>query len=424
MFLAEPSAVTLVVAARSEELLMKRIALYSPGMVGLGHIRRTLLIAQALTGAGDAAALVIAEARQAGSFAIPAGVDMLTLPALRKVDGQCQPRYLDVSLRKLLAMRAQAIQGVLAAYDPDVLIVDHLPRGAMRELEPALEQLRRGGRTRVVLGLRDILEAPETVRREWEHNASEAAIRRYFDAVWVYGDSRVYDQAREYGFAPDMVARLTYAGYLDPIERVGAGEAGDPLAALGLPAGRLALCMVGGGQDGEALALAFAQGAPRDMNSMIVTGPFMPAAAQEQLHAIAALNRRLRVFEFLDEPTRLLRQADRLVTMGGYNTVCEALSFEKHTLVVPRARPRLEQRIRAERLRDLGLIDMLPEEELSPAAIGAWLERDLGPGPRVRAGIDMGALARLPTLLGAVLAAPRRTARRRGAAAAWSAAAD
>ncbi len=386
---------------------MQRIALYSPGMVGLGHIRRTLLIAQALTGAAQASALVIGEARQAGSFAIPAGVDLLTLPALRKVDGQCEPRYLDVSLRKLLAMRARAIQGVLAAYEPDVLIVDHLPRGAVGELELALEQLRGEGHTRIVLGLRDILEAPETVRREWDNAGNEAAIRRYYDAVWVYGDRTVYDQAREYRFAPDVAARLSYAGYLDPIERVGAGGDEDPLAALGLPEGRLALCMVGGGQDGDTLALAFAQGAPRDMNSVVVTGPFMPAEARARLHTLAADNPRLRVLEFLDEPTRLLRRADRLVAMGGYNTVCEALSFETHTLVVPRGRPRLEQRIRAERLRDLGLLHVLFDEDLTPAALGAWLSRDLGAPPRVRERLDMNALVRLPAMLADLLERPR-----------------
>jgi predicted glycosyltransferase len=379
-------------------------------MVGLGHIRRNLLIAQTITRAlPDVATLVIGEARQAGNFTIAANVDTLTLPALRKVDGRCEPRYLDISLQKLVAMRSRAILGTLTAFEPDVLIVDHLPRGAMRELEPVLAQLRRRGGTRLVLGLRDVLEAPETVRSEWQHAANEAAIRDYYDAVWVYGDQTVYDQAREYGLSADIAARLRYLGYLDPAERLAPVlHSDDPLAGMGLEPGRLALCMVGGGQDGERLAIAFALAAPHDMNSVIVTGPFMAPDAQERLRQIAAAKPRLRVLDFVEEPTLLLRQADRLVAMGGYNTVVEALSFEKHTLVVPRALPRLEQRIRAERLRDLGLLHMLPEEELSPAALAAWLTRDLGPAPRVRDQIDLSGLARLPRMLGDLLAAQRR----------------
>lgn len=387
---------------------MQRIALYSPGMVGLGHIRRNLLIAQTITRSlPSVATLVIGEARQAGNFTIAANVDTLTLPALRKVDGRCEPRYLDISLQKLVAMRSRAILGTLTAFEPDVLIVDHLPRGAMRELEPVLAQLRRRGHTRLVLGLRDVLEAPEIVRSEWQHAANEAAIRDYYDAVWVYGDQTVYDQAREYSLSPDVAAQLRYLGYLDPAERLAPVPQGDLLESIGLEPGRLALCMVGGGQDGEQLAMAFAQAAPHDMNSVVVTGPFMAPEAQDRLRRLAAAKPRLRVLDFVEEPTMLLRQADRLVAMGGYNTVIEALSFEKHTLIVPRALPRLEQRIRAERLRDLGLLHMLPEEELSPAALAAWLARDLGPSPRVREQIDLNGLVRLPRMLGDLLATQR-----------------
>src|SRR3712207_9415316 len=65
------------------------------------------------------------------------------------------------------------------------------------------------------------------------------------------------------------------------------------------------------------------------------------------------------VLEFVPEPALLLARADFVVAMGGYNTVCEALSFEKRALIVPRVTPRREQMVRAERLRDRGLIDVL-----------------------------------------------------------------
>ena len=80
----------------------------------------------------------------------------------------------------------------------------------------------------------------------------------------------------------------------------------------------------------------------------------------------------------------------------------------KHTLVVPRAGSRLEQRIRAERMQDLGLLHMLPNEDLSPAAIAAWLARDLGPAPRARERIDLSGLGRLPHMLADLLDTPRR----------------
>ena len=53
--------------------------------------------------------------------------------------------------------------------------------------------------------------------------------------------------------------------------------------------------------------------------------------------------------------------------MGGYNTYCEILSFDKPALIVPRVQPREEQLIRARRAAELGLIDMLLPEEAEDA---------------------------------------------------------
>jgi predicted glycosyltransferase len=374
-------------------------------------MRRNLLIAQTIAGAPlHAATLLIIEAQQAVSFAIPPGVDTLTLPALRKaLDGQVAPRSLEISLQKLIAMRARAILGALEAFEPDVLIVDHLPRGAVMELDPTLEFLRRGGHTRCVLGLRDVLEAPETVQREWKNAANEDAIRDYYDAVWVYSDPKVCDHAREYHFSPEVAQKLRYTGYLDQRKRAdSANSQGDELIApLGLPRGRLALCLVGGGQDGARLAEAFAEAdLPPGVAGVIATGPFMPPEVLRRLRYAAARNPQLRVLDFVAEPTLLLSRAERVIAMGGYNTVCEVLSFAKHALIVPRATPRREQLIRAERLRDLGLLDVLPADDISPGALTSWLARDLWAPPRVRARIDLGGLARLPHLLEDVLAAP------------------
>ncbi|MGH7605800.1 MAG: glycosyltransferase family protein, partial [Gemmatimonadales bacterium] len=131
-----------------------RIALYSPGMVGLGHMRRNLLIAQGLAaGPVPAAILLLAEAREASTFVLPPGVDCLTLPALRKDEfGGCRARNLDLPLPDVMAVRANALEAVLESFEPDVLIVDHLPRGAAGELDGALAALRAIGRTRCALG--------------------------------------------------------------------------------------------------------------------------------------------------------------------------------------------------------------------------------------------------------------------------------
>ena len=125
----------------------------------------------------------------------------------------------------------------------------------------------------------------------------------------------------------------------------------------------------------------------------------MPKELQTHVRRSATSNPRVSVLGFVPDPDALLRQADRIVAMGGYNTVCEVLSFEKQALIVPRVDPRCEQLIRAERMRDMGLLDVLHPDRLSPDALTEWLARPKATPPRPRDLIDLDGLERLPRLL-------------------------
>jgi predicted glycosyltransferase len=393
------------------EALRRRVALYSPGMVGIGHMRRNLLIAQTLAYSRlQPSILMIAETREATVLSMPPGSDCLTLPALRKeTNGECRARYLDIPLAGVIALRSKAISAALEAFRPDVLIVDHLPRGAVRELDGTLEDLRAGGHTQCVLGLRDILEDPDTVQREWASAANEDAIRDYYDAVWIYGDPTVYDPVRDYRLCPEVVAKVKFTGYFDCRSRAGCTFEVDPEVAGALPEPheRLMLCTVGGGQDGADLADAFVQAElPADTKAVLLMGPFMPTDVRQRLRHRAKNNPRLRVLDFIANPEPLLRRAERVVAMGGYSTIYEILCFEKRALVVPRSKPRHEQQIRASRLRDLGLIDLLPPDQVNPEVLSDWLARDLGTPVRVRERIDLNGTSRLPDLLEETLLTP------------------
>jgi len=380
-----------------------RIALYSHDALGMGHMRRNLAVAAALARAVDGSALLLAGSHQASALLMPRGVEVLTLPALRKAtDGRYRPRSLHVPLHALLRLRADTICAALDAFAPEVLIADKHPLGIRGELEPAVRRLREVGRTRLVLGLRDVLDDPATVRAEWAREGTAEAIEELYDEVWVYGDPQVYDPVVEYDLAPAVAAKVRYAGYLGPEPVRAAPPAGDE---LGLPPGPLAVCTVGGGQDGEALADAFAHAPlPGGSSAVLVAGPFMPAAARRALHARAAEHERLRVLDFVQDPLALLARAHRVVAMGGYNTVCELLALRKPSLVVPRTTPRREQLIRAERLAALGLLDVLRPEELTPQALGAWLAGPDRPPADPRAVLAFDGLGRLPGLLHGLLA--------------------
>ncbi|MBE0480633.1 MAG: glycosyltransferase [Dehalococcoidia bacterium] len=390
----------------------RRLALYSHDTMGLGHMRRNLAIAEALAASKpQPTILMIAGSREIGAFDLPACTDTLALPGLYKeANGAYRPRCLDVSPGELRAIRASIICAALEIFAPDALIVDKVPTGVTGELCSSLDLLRQKGRTRCVLGLRDVIDEPAVMQREWTLEGNYDAIRRYYDAVWVYGDPAIYDPVRAYGFPQDITSITCHTGYLGSM-RCGSGEEVEEefWRNLGLPADRLLVCTVGGGQDGARLAEAFIQtDLPPESCGVVITGPFMPVETKRRLHLLAMAKPQLRLVSFTARSTLLLQRAERIVTMGGYNTICEALSLGKRLLVVPRTSPRLEQLLRAERMRDLGLLDMLHPGELTPEALGRWLCSGENSHLRAKEKINLDGLRRLPELLDKLLASPSK----------------
>jgi predicted glycosyltransferase len=366
-------------------------------------------LAGRLVDAGSArSALLIGGAREAGVLPVPPGVESLTLPALRKSpEGQYHSRSLGVPLPALLHLRSETIATALDAYAPDVLVVDKHPEGFRGELNAGIARLQERHGARLVLGLREVLDDPATVKAEWRLTGTTAVVEDRYDRVWVYGDPRVYDPVHEYALGAGVAAKVRYTGYLAP--RAGSADRERALKALELQHGRFALCLVGGGQDGAALADAFVRAPlPGGMGGLLVTGPHMPIAQRQALRAVAARRGDMRVIDFVREPQRLLAGAERVVAMGGYNTVCEVLGAGRPVLVVPRERPRLEQLLRVERLAERGVVDVLRERALSPAAIGAWLARPVRLRPRPAEVIDLDGLERIPAMLEELLRHPIR----------------
>lgn len=400
--------------ARKNSLLQagnrkRRIALYSHDTQGLGHMRRNLSIATSLIQADpNSDILMIAGAREAGAFNFPPGVDCITLPALGKNNqGQYQARSLNLSLKSIIKLRRKIIRATLKSFKPDVLIVDKVPLGVFGELLPSLRWLRANYNTHLVLGLREILDAPEVVYDEWHLSGYDDVAGTYYDDIWVYGDPHVYNPVREYNFSANVAAKLRYTGYLnrnqlvDPPEQ----EELDTIANLDLPPGRLALCMVGGGQDGYQLAEAFLQATlPPDTNGLVITGPFMSPEEQQALTQLAETCPRRTTLSFIAHPERLLAQADSVVSMGGYNTICEILSLKKRALIVPRVEPRREQLIRAERLHAMGLLDWLHPTDLNSQSISTWLATDPQPQRQAVPTVDLTGLSQIPHLLNEMLA--------------------
>ena len=95
--------------------------------------------------------------------------------------------------------------------------------------------------------------------------------------------------------------------------------------------------------------------------ALIVFGPFMPPEQRGGFAARAGRLQNVHAITFNARLEALIARAAGVVAMGGYNTFCEILSFDKPALIMPRTAPRLEQYIRAARAAELGLVAMLPK---------------------------------------------------------------
>ena len=383
-----------------------RIVLYSHDTMGLGHMRRNLLLAQALASSRDRPAiLMIFGAGESQAWTLPPGTESLSLPAVKKGANGYASRALDISLETVIAIRRRIITAAIETFNPDLVVVDKVPGGLEGELRPAIRWLRRRSTARLVLGLRDVLDEPTQVRTEWIRDGSYELVATSYDAVWVYGDPALADPVREYGFGPEITRKLHYTGFLDPRLRL------DRAAAPAPPESPIALCLLGGGQDGANLAHAFSDARlPVGTTGLIVAGPHLPLSDYHTLVARSRLRPDLEVRRFDPSPDALLARATHVVSMGGYNTVMEVIAHGRHALIVPRVMPRTEQLIRAERLAARGLIEVLHPDRLSSEALTAWLSatpRSHGP---IADTLDFSGLGRVNLLARALLSkpAPRR----------------
>lgn len=342
-----------------------KILMYSHDTYGLGHIRRTLTIARALNRQGIDI-FIITGSPLTGQFRFPRGIDYVRIPGMIKTGrDRYEPMAVRLAPDQVLAIRKGIILSVVKTFSPDLFIVDKAPLGLKKEIVPALGWIRENlPRTRAVLGLRDVMDDAETVRANWNRQNLFAALETYYDHIWVYGNREIYDPVAEYGIPIGLTPEIRFTGYLERQTRPASGSAKGRKEVL---------VTAGGGKDGFALFDAFldwyASRRPEGVRVRMVLGPFLGKEEQDHLDERAkALN--ISTQRFCTDMEARIRSADLLVCMGGYNTLCEALSCTTPALVVPRDRPRKEQLIRAQRLSARGLVDYIPPGDLTPRRLG------------------------------------------------------
>jgi predicted glycosyltransferase len=372
----------------------RRVLFYSHDGTGLGHLRITLGVATAYARLRrQDSLLLLTGSLQTGAFALPDNLDYVKLPAMPKrdlyaslppTDGYTGSHNSTIRFRTALAL------ATIQAFDPHLVVVDHAPAGLFRELAPSLDWLRRREPApSLALLMRDITFGLEQTRSIWTNEGVYPLLDEVYDRILVYGDRRVFDPISAYQMSELAASRTRFCGYLAPSPprrspaqvRVEVGAGSLPLVAVS----------VGGGGDGCVFLRAYLAGL-RDcphapVLSYVVTGPLLPEQDRDEILAMTDSLPNVRVVDFDPDFAAVVRAADAVVCMGGYNSIVESVYFGKRPIVMPRVPGSEEQVLRAEGFARLGLATVVGPDPLDVSALWQAIDRELHregvPAPKV-----------------------------------------
>jgi predicted glycosyltransferase len=375
-----------------------RAFFYVQHLLGIGHLKRSLIVARALVHAGWQVTVA------SGGVDVPlldrSGLKWVQLPPASAADLSFK-HLVDASGQPVdEAWKVRRTQRLLQAWHDaaaDALVVELFPFGRRQmrfELLPLLQAARSRANPPLVLSsIRDILGGGQgNIQRQQQ---MLEAFERHFDHVLVHGDASIIPLEASFALAPQLGERLHYTGYVvDPAAGTPQATAQDTAVAAG--AGEV-LVSAGGGAVGFPLLDAAIRARPlsplRERRWRLLAGVNLP---EGQLRALQRLADELGEGQVLIERARpdfvaMLAHCAVSISQGGYNTVLELLTQGTRCVVVPFAGGgEMEQSTRARLLADRGWLQCVDEDQLSPATLAAALHRAMqsAPAPRGRIRLD------------------------------------
>jgi predicted glycosyltransferase len=346
------------------------IMMYSHDTYGLGHIRRTMAIATHLLGP-RINILILTGSPIAGRFSFPEQIDFVRIPGMiKKTNDEYLPLSIKINARHALDIRKNIITATAKTFQPQLFIVDKEPLGLRKEVLPTLKWLQRSRPdTRAILGLRDIMDDAATVKKDWREKGVYEILQNLYAEIWVYGNREFYNPIEEYDIAESISQKMYFTGYI-PRKIPGPEAVRNIRKELGVkPDEKLVVVTTGGGGDGYVVMRTYVSmlesaSKPLPFKSVLITGPFMPKNKRRKIFK-RARKQGVRGYHFYRQMEKIFAAADLVVSMGGYNTLCEILSQGTPSLVIPRETPRKEQLIRAQAFKRHNLVDYIPWTQLT-----------------------------------------------------------
>lgn len=377
---------------------MIRVLFHVQHLLGVGHLRRAELLADAMRTYGFDVTVAL------GGAPVPgvrfAGIRTAALPAAH-IAGEEFGTLLDANGDPVddawKARRADALLTLFRSVRPEILLLELFPFGRRQfrfELLPLLEAARAfTPRPLVATSLRDILVA---TRKPGRAEEAVAIAETRLDAVLVHADPAVVELGTTFPLTDRLADRIHYTGYVAPpapaaVSSEGAGEV---------------VVSAGGGAVGAPLLVAALAARPatllKDATWRFLAGPNLSDADYARLESAAGPA--TIVERFRPDFSARLANAALSVSQAGYNTIMDILRARAPAVVVPyETASETEQRLRAGLFAARGLLNLVPADALSPESLAAAINDAVQRGRPTQAKVDLNGAERSAQLIAELL---------------------
>jgi predicted glycosyltransferase len=346
---------------------MKRLMFYCQHILGIGHLVRSLEIVRGLI--DDFQICFVNGGEVIEGFAIPQGIELINLPGI-KTDAEFRSlQTVDPTqdLAEVQETRKQQLLQILDRFQPDILMIELFPFGRRKfsfELIPLLDRIQASGRnTKVVCSLRDIVVTKQN--REKHEDKVCTLMNRYFDLLLIHGDPQFQQIEETFSRIHDLNCATHYTGYVVQPQPT-PGEMAHP----DMPQPMI-LVSIGGGRFGHELLDGVIAAAPILEQQIphqiqMFTGPFFPEEKFAALTAKVAHCSNVRIDRFTPNLLTYMSKADLSISMSGYNTTMNILTTGVRALLLAfTGNDDQEQRLRSQKLADMGIVNVLQPSELA-----------------------------------------------------------
>jgi predicted glycosyltransferase len=352
---------------------MKKLLFYCQHILGMGHLVRSMEIVRGLM--SDFQICFINGGQVIKEFQFPDGIEVVNLPAI-KTDAefkQLQAVDSSLSLAEVQELRKNKLLQIADVFQPDVLMIELFPFGRGKfsfELIPLLEKLQASKKpVKIVSSLRDIV-VTKTNQEKYEEKVCRL-MNEYFDMLLIHGDSSFVPLDESFSRLKDIQCETKYTGYVvqEPKHNPELSTEDREIIESDQP---LILVSVGGGRFGHELidcVIASADILEHKLphHIQIFVGPFAPEEKFQIWQKNTEHKKNIKVNRYTRNLLNYMQKADLSISMSGYNTTLNVMTTGVRAMILPfKGNDDQEQRIRASKLDQLGVVKMLDDSDLQP----------------------------------------------------------